>query len=274
MLDNYSNLTRRIISALIAIPIVVVAIYWSVWSYFLLFLLIKVLTLLEFYQIISLEGTVPLKLWGILSGILIYMLVFMCTQRLIPFRLLYILIPVIALTYFIQLYKKTDPAPFASIAYTLLGIIYVSVPFALLHLIAFFKGFYSYRIVLGILFILWANDIGAYVIGSSMGKHPLFKRISPQKTWEGILGGVILALLVSYGVAYYYTILCLWEWLGIAGITVVAGTYGDLVESLLKRSMNLKDSGTIIPGHGSFLDRFDSFLMAIPLILACIKLFA
>ena len=179
-----------------------------------------------------------------------------------------------ALTYFIQLYKKTDPAPFASIAYTVLGIIYISVPFTLLHLLAFFKGFYSYRIVLGILLILWANDIGAYVIGSSMGRYPLFKRISPTKSWEGSIGGAIMALLVSYGIAHYYTILCLWQWLGIAGTTVVAGTYGDLVESLLKRSMNLKDSGTMIPGHGSFLDRFDSFLMAIPFILAFIKLFS
>lgn len=274
MLNNYSNLTRRTISALVAIPIVIGAIYWSPWSYFLLFLLIVFLTMLEFYQLIKLQGASPLRLWGIVSGLLTYTLVFIWMQGLIPLQLLYIIIPLIALTYFIQLYRKANTAPFISIAYTILGIIYISVPFTLLHLLAFAKGFYSYRIVLGVLFILWANDIGAYMVGSHMGKHLLFKRISPKKSWEGSLGGVIMALLVSCGVAHYYTILCLWQWLGIAGITVVAGTYGDLVESLLKRSINVKDSGTIIPGHGGFLDRFDSFLMAIPFMLAFIKLFS
>jgi len=271
MLASHSNLTRRILSALVAIPIMLGAIYWNAWSYFLLFLLILVLTMLEFYQLFKLQGASPLKFWGTLTGVLVYTFMFIYVQGLVTAQIFYVLIPVVALIYLVQLYKKHDPTPFTSIAYTVLGIIYISIPFALLHLLAFTQGFYDYKIVLSILYILWANDIGAYGVGSTLGKHQLFKRISPKKSWEGSIGGAILALLVSYILARYYKFWCLWQWLGTAIITVTAGTYGDLIESLLKRSMNMKDTSSIIPGHGGFLDRFDSFLLAIPLILAFSK---
>ena len=274
MLTRYSNLTQRILAALVGIPIMLSAIYWSIWSYFLLFLLIMVLTMREFYQLISLQGASPCSIWGTFSGVLVYTLVFMYTRALVPSQCFYVLIPVVALTYLIQLYKQHEAAPFASIAYTLLGMVYISIPFSLLHLLAFASGCYNYKTVVSILLILWAYDIGAYVIGTCIGKHPLFKRVSPKKSWEGSIGGAVVALLVSYSVAHYHPILCRGQWLGIAGITTVAGTYGDLVESLLKRSINMKDAGTIILGHGGFLDRFDSFLLAIPCILAFIKLFS
>ena len=170
-----------------------------------------------------------------------------------------------------ELYRQ-GTIPFANIAYTLLGVIYVSGPFALLHIIAFSHGPYSYEIIMGILLILWANDTGAYLIGSSIGKHKLFKRISPHKSWEGVLGGAVLALFVSYTIAGHFNIINLDTWLGIGGIVVVVGTYGDLVESMFKRSLKIKDSGNMIPGHGGLLDRFDSLLLASPCIVSFIKL--
>jgi phosphatidate cytidylyltransferase len=188
-----------------------------------------------------------------------------------PGSYIYLLGPMAALICLIELYKP-GAAPFTNIAYTLLGIIYVSVPFALLHITAFARGPYSHEIVIGILLILWANDTGAYLVGSSLGKHKLFQRISPHKSWEGVLGGAALALVVSYIIADYFGITSLNTWLGINSIIVVAGTYGDLVESMLKRSLQVKDSGGMIPGHGGLLDRFDSFLLAMPCITALIKL--
>jgi glutamate dehydrogenase (NAD(P)+) len=167
-----------------------------------------------------------------------------------------------------MLYKKDEIKPFQTIAYSFLGIIYVALPFALLHFIAFNNFTYHYEFVLGILFIIWANDIGAYAVGSLLGKHQLFKRISPKKTWEGSIGAALLAILVSYIIACYYTTWNNFHWLIIGIITVIAGTYGDLVESLLKRNLKVKDSGSIIPGHGGFLDRFDSFLLVVPLVVA------
>ncbi len=271
MLKTWDQITQRVFTSLVAIPVVVAAICWSIWSYYFLFLFVTIATMLEFYGLAEVGGICPNRLWGILSGILVYTLFFAHAAGYLPPCCLYVLFPVIALVYPMELYKPTQ-APFSNIAYTLLGITYVSVPFALLHVIAFAQGTYRPEIVWGILLILWANDIGAYGVGSWLGKHRLFRRISPQKSWEGSLGGAVLALVVSYMLACCFGSLGRAVWLAIGIIVVVAGTYGDLVESVFKRSLKLKDSGNIIPGHGGFLDRFDSFLLAIPFVLALIKL--
>lgn len=271
MFTKYSQLKKRLSTASVATPIVIAAIYWSAWSYFFLFLFIATATMLEFYKLVSLKGVYPNKAWGVWSGILIYILVFTHVSGYLSASYLYVVIPVIALAFPIELYKR-EAAPFTNIAYTLLGVVYVGIPFSLIHVITFIQGDYHYEIILGILLVLWANDTGAYLVGSRLGKHKLFQRISPQKSWEGALGGTVLSIFVSYGIAYYLGGLHWGLWLGIGGIIAVAGTYGDLVESMLKRSLELKDSGETLPGHGGFLDRFDSFLLAIPFILALIKL--
>jgi len=268
---QYSHLRKRVLSVLVAVPIVVTAIHWNSLSYFLLFLVIVTLTMLEFYKLASFGGVSPNKFLGIGGGVVTYTLIFMYASERVPGNYLYLLCPMVALVYLIELYQQ-DATPFTNIAYTLLGIVYVSVPFSLLHITAFARGAYSYEIVMGILLILWANDTGAYLIGSSIGKHSLFKRISPKKSWEGALGGAALALVVSYTIANCFSSIGVEMWLGIGGIIAVAGTYGDLVESMLKRSVKIKDSGETIPGHGGFLDRFDSFLLAIPFVVAFIKL--
>lgn len=271
MFKKYSHLQKRILTASVIIPIVIAAVYWSAWSYFALFLLIAVATMLEFYRLVSSGGVRPNKVWGVLSGALAYTLVFAYASGFIPMHYLYVLCPTIALTFTLELYRQGS-YPFTNIAYTLLGIIYTGIPSALLHLIAFTQGAYHYEFVLGILLVLWANDTGAYLVGSRLGKRKLFQRISPKKSWEGALGGATLALIVSYGIACYWPSLSKSLWLGIGGTIVIAGTYGDLAESMLKRSLQLKDSGEILPGHGGFLDRFDSFLLAVPFVLALIKL--
>jgi phosphatidate cytidylyltransferase len=125
---------------------------------------------------------------------------------------------------------------------------------------------YHFQIVLGYLFIVWANDTFAYLTGKTMGKHALFKRISPGKTWEGSLGGLIGSLGVAAVLSLYFSTLLINQWLIIAVIIVVTGTYGDLIKSLMKRSLNIKDSGNILPGHGGMLDRFDSLLGSAPFV--------
>ena len=119
------------------------------------------------------------------------------------------------------------------------------------------------------------NDTGAYCIGSLLGKHRLFERISPKKSWEGSIGGAVVALIAAAILAHFFTTLNLWEWLGLALTIVVFGTWGDLTESLFKRQLGIKDSGHILPGHGGMMDRFDRALMAIPaatVYLYCISL--
>ncbi|MCL4155446.1 UNVERIFIED_CONTAM: hypothetical protein GTU68_014602 [Idotea baltica] len=134
-------------------------------------------------------------------------------------------------------------------------------------------GSYQFELVVGILLLTWASDTGGYFAGTMFGKTKLFLRISPKKSWEGFVGGTILTLLIAVAMSYYADILPLWKWLMIGVLTVTAGTYGDLVESLFKRSINIKDSGETLPGHGGFLDRFDALLLSLPFIAAFLKLF-
>lgn len=160
-------------------------------------------------------------------------------------------------------------------AYTMLSQMYIALPLSTINVIAFRQAadglnYYYYLLPLSIFIFLWTNDTGAYCTGSLFGKHKLFPRISPAKSWEGSIGGGILVLIVA-SVMYYIESqgenlsgLNLIEWLGLGLVVVVFGTWGDLVESLLKRTLGIKDSGYILPGHGGILDRLDSSLMAIP----------
>lgn len=160
-------------------------------------------------------------------------------------------------------------------AYTMLSQMYIALPLSTINVIAFRQAadglnYYYYLLPLSIFIFLWTNDTGAYCTGSLFGKHKLFPRISPAKSWEGSIGGGILVLIVA-SVMYFIESqgenlsgLNLIEWLGLGLVVVVFGTWGDLVESLLKRTLGIKDSGNILPGHGGILDRIDSSLMAIP----------
>ncbi len=160
-------------------------------------------------------------------------------------------------------------------AYTMLGQMYIAIPFSTINVLAFNATpdgmiTFNYLVPLCVFIFLWVNDTGAYCIGSLFGKHKLFPRISPGKTWEGSVGGAIFVLIAAALVSYLsdstntnlgFNILI---WLGLGLVVVVFGTWGDLVESLFKRTLGIKDSGTILPGHGGMLDRFDSSLMAMP----------
>ncbi|MEL6152513.1 MAG: phosphatidate cytidylyltransferase [Bacteroidota bacterium] len=271
-MSSLSNFRQRALTALVAGTVAIAAISCSAWSYFALFLLVLVKAMLEFYQLARLQGVVPAALWGTLSSLLLYLLVFVYATGWLEATALYVLVPVLTLMFPAALYRKGSASPFTDIAYTLLGVIYVGAPFALLHLVAFWQGAFRAELVLGIVVLLWANDTGAYLVGSCVGRRKLFERISPQKTWEGSVGGGIFVLAIGCLLARFFPILGSVQWLGMGVIVVVAGTYGDLVESMLKRSVQVKDSGTAIPGHGGMLDRFDSFLLAVPLIVAFLRL--
>ncbi|MFR2732490.1 phosphatidate cytidylyltransferase [Hoylesella buccalis] len=160
-------------------------------------------------------------------------------------------------------------------AYTMLSQLYIALPLSMINVLAFRQSadgvtHFYYLLPLSIFIFLWTNDTGAYCTGSLFGKHKLFPRISPAKSWEGSIGGGVLVLIVAT-IIYFLesqgenlSTLNLWEWLGLGLVVVVFGTWGDLVESLFKRTLGIKDSGNILPGHGGMLDRFDSSLMAIP----------
>lgn len=272
-LQSYSNLTQRIITALIAAPILLFLIYYSPMSCFGILLVISVLTQLEFYKLLKLDDNSPLRYYGTFCGAILVVIAYLMESEYISGQSGFLMSPLLALIFFIKLYKPKDAKPFMNIGYTFLGILYVAMPFALFVVLSWSPGYYSWQIVMGCLFLLWASDSGAYFAGTKFGKTKLFERVSPKKSWEGSLGGFVAAMIVAYILGIYFKDLVAWRWYVIGAIIVIAGTYGDLVESLFKRSIQIKDSGSIIPGHGGFLDRFDGLLLSIPFIITFIKLF-
>ncbi|WP_026966329.1 phosphatidate cytidylyltransferase [Algoriphagus terrigena] len=273
-INNYSNLGQRAITAVIGALIVVTASIYSDWTYFVVFATILGFSQMEFYKLTGLDGMLPLRSFGTFLGIMIFTLTFMIEKERLPNEYLYLIFPIVSLTFFIKLYKKTDRKPFTGVAYTYLGIFYVALPFSLLNLAVFsVDKVYHYEILIGCLLILWASDTGAYFAGTKFGKTKLFERVSPKKSWEGFLGGAFSAIAVAFILSQYFQVIEDWKWLVIAGIIIIAGTYGDLIESLFKRSIEIKDSGSGLPGHGGFMDRFDGLLLSAPFITAFLKIF-
>jgi phosphatidate cytidylyltransferase len=272
-LDSLPELTQRIIAAIFGGALLISSIIYSEWSYFVIFFLICMFASLEFYKLLGLDGNLPLKSYGTVNSLFIYTLTFLIARQSLETKYYLLIFISLSAVYLIKLYIKKDKTPFTNIAFTFLGIIYVGIPFALLNLAIFYDNSYNYEIILGSLFMLWASDTGAYFAGKNFGRRKLFERVSPKKTWEGSLGGTIAAVSVGIVLSYYFTSMPVWKCIAISLIIVVAGTYGDLVESLFKRSIRIKDSGRSIPGHGGFLDRFDGLLIAAPFIVAFVRLF-
>jgi phosphatidate cytidylyltransferase len=270
---KFSNLPQRIATGLLGAAGIIFGIVYSEWTYLLVFFIICILSLREFYKLSGLDGMIPQKTFGTICGLTIFFLSFFIERGSISYRYYFIFFPLLSCVYMIKLYKKFERKPFTNIAYTFLGIFYIAVPLALLNIAAFEEGSYRFEIIFGCLFILWATDTGAYFAGSLFGKRKLFERISPKKSWEGVIGGALLALTMTYGISYFFELLPFWKWLSICVIIIIGGVYGDLIESLLKRSIEIKDSGNSLPGHGGFLDRFDGLFISAPFIVAFLEIF-
>jgi len=273
MLNKFSNLQQRLITGLSGAALLLGGIWYSHWSYLFFFGLIVLLTLTEFYKLLQLAGIGSNKILGITLGLLLFLVVFMTESAYWPGKVLWAFLPVLFLIFIVELYCNKDN-PFTRIAFTILGLVYVAVPICLLTVIAFVNGLYEPSIVFGILILIWGNDIGGYFAGRFLGKHKLFERISPKKTWEGSFGGALLSLSAAVGLAMLFPVLTLIQWLVLSSIIIVFGSIGDLVESMLKRSLDIKDSGSMIPGHGGFLDRFDALIFALPFIVFYLMLFS
>ena len=174
-----------------------------------------------------------------------------------------------------RLFSKKGNA-LESYAYFTLTQLYVALPFSLLNVLgtagAATGETYHWLFPLSLFIFIWCNDTGAYCVGCTIGRHKMFERISPKKTWEGFFGGVAVAVAASVVMSHYFDVMNVWQWIGMALVVVVTGTLGDLIESSMKREMQIKDSGKILPGHGGLLDRFDSTLLAVPSVIVYLAL--
>jgi phosphatidate cytidylyltransferase len=269
-LNSLNNIQKRLFVGILGAALIMFLIFLSPWTFFLMILALSVSTQVEFYLLAGVDGKFPLKTYGTLVGSLIVGLTYFVKAGLIDPRFFLILFPLVSFIFIIKLYQK-ELKPFTNIAYTILGIVYVALPYSLLIWIAFKEDHYDPEIMAGVFLLLWASDSGAYFAGKFLGNRKLFERISPKKTWEGFIGGGVLAFLMALTLSYYFEELQIWQWMVLAAILVVMGSYGDLVESLFKRSLQIKDSGVGLPGHGGFLDRFDGLLVSAPFIAIFIE---
>ena len=252
-------------------------------SFFITGFLLLAGTLFEYYLMAKSTGVRPQIIAGIIMGTAMYSIATLVAAGIAGiewFLLLVIPALVILVT---QLYLKQDK-PFDSLAHTFFGIMYIGIPFSLFPFAAFSRtGFgsilphpeilFSPGLVIGFLLLLWTYDTGAYLCGVAFGKHRLMERISPKKSWEGFFGGLIITVAAAWLLSGWFGLVSSSGLIIIALIIAVAGTYGDLTESMLKRSIGVKDSGSLLPGHGGLLDRFDSTLFAFPLVYLFVTLF-
>ncbi len=270
------NFLTRTVSGTLFVVLVVGAVLASPWTLFGLLVVVCAGCVWEFYRIASRVGFRPQSAAGIAAAVAAVAAAFLAEAGYIdPRWLWYGLILLPAVVFVTQLYRH-DKDPMGDVAATLTGIIYVGLPLALAGRMTLDGGgselIYSPHILLAYIVLVWVNDVGAYLVGVSFGRHRLMERISPKKSWEGFWGGVALTALAGAGAGWYLEGDAIaWTVLGV--VVAVSGVWGDLVESMLKRAVDLKDSGSVMPGHGGFLDRFDSLLLSLPIVYIYFELF-
>jgi phosphatidate cytidylyltransferase len=236
------------------------------------FLLILIKGMAEFYSFTTDQEQKPMVVPGMIAGILVFLSFFLYRYASVE-RSVFLIIPVSGILLFILTIFRQKGHAINSLAVTLMGIIYVAVPLSLFNGLVYhpFKAGFDYQVGLFLLVIIWLNDTGAYVIGMLIGKHKMFPRISPKKTWEGLAGGLVFAFLASWLMRPIIPDIPPHQVWVLTLAIVVAGTLGDLAESAFKRAAGVKDSGKFMPGHGGLLDRFDSLLFATPIVYLLIN---
>ncbi len=273
------DIQTRTITGIIFLITVIGSILLHPLAFFALFSVFTIIGLKEFYNLREIKSNPKAGILFYLSGFLIYAIIAMAGLGYIQSKYLLLALLIFFLQIIIELYRKDEPN-WRRLGTVFSAIIFVSIPFGIMTSLFYTPSFffdtlnYSYQsgTLIGLFVIMWSNDVFAYLVGSKFGKHKLFERHSPKKSWEGSIGGFVFALIAAYILSIFYTHFNIMQWMSMGAIIAVAGTYGDLAESLLKRNAGIKDSGTLFPGHGGVLDRFDAVLFASPFVFVYINL--
>lgn len=282
---NLKTFITRTITAAVFVAVLLSCICYNYISFTGLFFVISIWGLYEFYQLSEKLGAKPYKPIGYITGISLFSYSIISNSNLTHYFSAENIIPLILIfifCVFIVGLFDSDQQTAINITHTITGLIYTVLPFMLLvNISCIDKTYilntgnwyqdiapYNFHYVLGIILLIWVSDVGAYLVGSFIGKNKLYERISPGKTWEGSIGATIITIGCSFVISMWFPELALKHWIIISIIVCVFGTIGDLVESMFKRQADVKDSGSIMPGHGGILDRFDSLLFVSPFIYA------
>lgn len=274
MSEKMKNLWVRTLSGAVLAVVMLGAIVWSQWSFGLLLAALLVVGMTEFYALAEKQGNRPQKVVGLVAGFVLFALNFAFVSDDIQIlgnarqafacgmAFLLLLLPAM---FICELYRRREN-PAGNIGTTFMGVVYVALPFSLMCYIPIIgSDAWNPRVMLFYVFIIWANDVFAYLVGMSIGRHRLCERLSPKKSWEGFFGGIVgavaMGLLAARMLDGSYA-----AWAGLALVAAATGVLGDLVESMFKRAADVKDSGSLIPGHGGVLDRFDAMLISAPFV--------
>lgn len=295
-----NNFLTRTVSGILIAAIMVGAVVWSLYSLFFLAAVIMLISMYEFYRLafpqeqnqsteqqtdaVSADGNSFARakrcrfgsLFPYLVALTLLYLVLGIVWGGLSAAWLMVLVPMVFLIFVAELSGR-NIRPLQHIAVRIAGIVYIAVPMALLVSLGVETkegvSVYDYTFVLSYIVLIWINDVGAYLVGRTFGRHKLCERLSPKKSWEGFWGGFVLTVLVSVGIGYFTKgDLLVWFLLGV--VLSLSAVAGDLVESMFKREAGIKDSGNIIPGHGGFLDRFDAMFVSLPFVYVLVKLLA
>jgi len=267
------NIVIRILAGAVFVILLLAGILVNEYTFLVLFSAITVLSLYEFYKLVEVNKNISItKGSNIIGGLFLFTGAFCYGLSDIGAILFIPYLAYFLYTFISELYRKRQE-PIISLAYSIFGQVYIALPLALTNYLVFANGNYQPVFILAVLLFIWVNDSFAYLSGRAFGKHKLFERISPKKTWEGFAGGLLASVIASLIFSHFYSYLPVPAWIGFAVLTVVFGTLGDLFESMIKRSLAVKDSGKIIPGHGGILDRFDSTILSIPAAVVYLLIF-
>lgn len=270
------KLITRAITGIVLVTVMLTSILVSEYSFAALFLLILAASITEFNSLFKHSDVKPNQILSYLASAVLFTLSFLCAKGFIETRYIFGILPFLLAIMAAELYRK-KAKPAENIATTIFSIIYVALPLSLVNFIVFpdfiEKNNYTPSLLIAIFCLIWIYDSGAYLVGVSVGKHRLFERISPKKSWEGAIGGTLFAIVAAYFIAGLVPEIALVHWIAISILLVVSATFGDLTESMFKRYFGIKDSGNILPGHGGMLDRFDSLFFVIPAVFMYIKVF-
>jgi phosphatidate cytidylyltransferase len=270
------KLITRSVTGIILVLVMLTAIFSSEYSFMALFLFILLGGIIEFAGLFKESNIQPNRVFIILISGLFFIVSFLIAQGTLESKFLLSLFPMFLIIMAAELYRKKEN-PVLNIAVTIFTIIYLATPISLINFLVFphFQdgNNYSPKLLVALFALIWIYDSGAYLVGVSIGKHRLFERISPKKSWEGAIGGTLTAMLAAYFISGFIPEIKLTHWIAFSILTVISSTFGDLTESMFKRHFGIKDSGNLLPGHGGILDRFDSLFFAAPMMVMYLKLF-
>ncbi|NTV83740.1 MAG: phosphatidate cytidylyltransferase [Bacteroidales bacterium] len=260
------NLYTRTITGIIFVALIIGSLILHPLAFVAVIFILMIAALMEFFHLANNNEVHPQKMVGFAAGSIIYIIpAFIALEMISAIYLAFL--PLLIIFIFVAEIFRNKPNSLQNLAFSIFPIAYISIPLSMLIFLMspLVTGNQPHwHIAFSFFIILWSHDTFAYLTGMALGKHKLFEKISPKKTWEGTIGGTIFGLIAAFVLSLFFKELNTWQWLAGAMIITITGTLGDLSESLLKRKFNVKDSGNFFPGHGGVLDRFDAVLFSAP----------